>query len=53
MGKDGYTTVRLPKELIDEIDAIVKEGKWGYRTRAEFVKEAIRQQLIKLKYEQN
>lgn len=47
-----YTTVRLPKELTDEIDKIVEgkakvKGK-GYKSRAEFVKEACRKRIEEL-----
>ena len=37
------TTLRLPKELVDEIDKIV--GKHGFTSRAEVAKEAIRKLL--------
>ena len=39
---DGYNTVRIPEELAKEIDEIVSSGDLGFRTRAEFVNEAIR-----------
>jgi metal-responsive CopG/Arc/MetJ family transcriptional regulator len=42
---DNYTTVRLPKELIQEIDEIIKRKIRGYRSRSEFIKEAIRKRL--------
>ncbi len=42
---DNYTTVRLPKELIQEIDDIIKRGFRGYKSRSEFIKEAIRRRL--------
>jgi hypothetical protein len=45
MSTDEYTTVRLPKELMDEIDQIIKHGTMGYKSRAELVKEAIRDKL--------
>jgi hypothetical protein len=45
MSTDEYTTVRLPKELIDEIDQILKLGLKGYKSRAELIKEAIRDKL--------
>jgi metal-responsive CopG/Arc/MetJ family transcriptional regulator len=28
---DEYTTVRLPKELMEEIDNILKRGVMGYK----------------------
>jgi hypothetical protein len=45
---DDYTTVRLPKELMDEIDSIIKRGIRGYKSRAEFIKEAIRKRFEEL-----
>jgi len=38
-----YTTLKIPKELADEIDKVL--GTMGFRSRAEFVKEAIRNLL--------
>lgn len=49
MSEDGYSTVRLPEELIKEVDKIVADSKWGFKTRAEFVKEAVRQHLLRVK----
>ena len=42
---DEYTTVRLPKKLMEEIDNILKRGVMGYKSRAEFIKEVIREKL--------
>jgi len=39
---DDYVTVRIPRQLADEIDEVIRSGQLGYRTRAEMVKEAIR-----------
>ena len=47
--QDDYTTVRLPKELIDEIDSIINRGIRGYKSRSEFIKEAIRKRFEELK----
>lgn len=49
MGAKTFTTVALPDELIEEIDIIVKSKKFGYRSRPELVKEAIRKLIIDLK----
>ena len=38
-----YLPVKIPKSLLDEVDKAV--GKYGYRSRAEFVKDAIRSLL--------
>ena len=45
---DEYTTVRLPKELMEEIDGIINRGIRGYKSRAEFIKEAIRKRFEEL-----
>ena len=44
---EDYATLKIPKELADEIDKIV--GLMGFRSRAEFVKEAIRKLLMEYK----
>jgi Arc/MetJ-type ribon-helix-helix transcriptional regulator len=49
---DEYTTVRLPKELMEEIDQIIRRGIRGYKSRAEFIKEAIRKRFEELKTSQ-
>lgn len=38
-----YLPVKIPKSLLDEVDKAI--GKYGYRSRAEFVKDAIRSLL--------
>ena len=48
MSTDEYTTVRLPKELMEEIDQIIEHGVRGYKSRAEFIKEAIRKRFEEL-----
>jgi Arc/MetJ-type ribon-helix-helix transcriptional regulator len=45
---DNYTTVRLPNELMETIDDIIKR-RMGYRSRSEFIKEAIRKRFEDLK----
>jgi hypothetical protein len=45
---DKYTTVRLPMELMEEIDLIIKRGMRGYKSRAEFIKEALRRRFEEL-----
>jgi hypothetical protein len=39
-----YVTVKVPADLIKIIDEKVV-GKYGYRSRAEFIKDAIRDKL--------
>jgi len=43
-----YVNVKLPVELDDEVDKIL-EKLLGYRSRAEFVAEAVRDKLILVK----
>jgi len=42
-GQADYIFVKIPKSLLDEVDEIL--GKHGYRSRSEFVKDAIRSLL--------
>ncbi len=44
-----YTNVALPGDLIVQIDNILKKGGLGYKSRGEFVKEAVRESLKELK----
>lgn len=47
-----YVNIPLPYQLANQIDRIIKSGECGYRTKSEFVKEAVREKLresIKLK----
>ena len=46
MGKN-YKGLTFPEELLEEIDQIIKDKKLGYKSRAEFVKTAIRSLLKK------
>ncbi len=41
----SYQGVNLPKPLLKEVDDVVKRGYRGYRSRAEFVADAIRRYL--------
>lgn len=40
-----YVNVALPYDLIERIDHIVKKKGLGYKSRGEFVKEAVRNLL--------
>lgn len=41
--ENGYTTVKIPNDLAQEVDAMV--GTHGFKSRGEFAKEAIRRLL--------
>ncbi len=42
---EGYTNISLPKDLAEKIDKIIQKSKKGYKTRSEFVKDAVRRLL--------
>jgi len=41
-----YDIIKIPRELVKEIDEFV--GKYGYTSRAEFVKDATRRLITDL-----
>jgi metal-responsive CopG/Arc/MetJ family transcriptional regulator len=43
-----YSGINLPKELIDEVDKIILERQYGYKSRSEFIKESIRSHIRKI-----
>jgi len=40
-----YISVSIPRDLIERIDRIIESGRYGYGSRPEFIKEAIRKRL--------
>lgn len=44
-----YTNVALPVDLISQVDNVIKEKGMGYKSRGEFVKEAVRNLLKELR----
>lgn len=42
----GYIPVKIPSELVEELDKHI--GTFGFRSRQEFVKEAVRRLLTTL-----
>jgi metal-responsive CopG/Arc/MetJ family transcriptional regulator len=44
-----YVNVKLPVELADEVDKVIEKKVLGYRSRAEFISEAVRDKLIQVK----
>jgi len=43
-----YIGIALPESLIKEMDQIIKQDKFGYKSRAELTKDAIRQLIVHL-----
>ncbi|MBU0930076.1 MAG: ribbon-helix-helix domain-containing protein [Nanoarchaeota archaeon] len=40
-----YVNIALPEDLARQIDRIIKEAEMGYKTKGEFVKDAVRSLL--------
>jgi metal-responsive CopG/Arc/MetJ family transcriptional regulator len=45
MNNEDYVTLKIPRALADEIDQMIESKTLGYRSRAEFVSEAIRRRI--------
>jgi len=45
----SYVNIKLPEELAREVDRLIKDRTLGYRSRGEFVAEATRALLVKIK----
>jgi len=43
-----YTNIPLPDELAQQIEDVIKTADLGYKTKSEFVKEAVREKLVEL-----
>lgn len=41
--QQDHVTIKIPQELVDEMDKLI--GKYGFRSRGEIAKEAIRELL--------
>jgi metal-responsive CopG/Arc/MetJ family transcriptional regulator len=44
-----YINIKVPEELADMIDEVIKKHTFGFRSRGEFVNEAIRKRLEDIK----
>ena len=47
-GRREYSTIQLPKTLIQEVDHIINLGVLGYTSRMEFIKDAVRDKILQL-----
>tara|TARA_Y100000034_G_C6810869_1_gene364391 strand:+ start:276 stop:422 length:147 start_codon:yes stop_codon:yes gene_type:complete len=43
--RKNYINVSIPSELVELIDSTWKKSKKGYRSRAEFLIEAVREKI--------
>jgi len=48
---DKYVTIKVPKDLVDEIEDLIEKLNLGYRNRSEFIIETVRNRVLSL-YEQ-
>jgi len=46
----SYVTVKIPKELIDQIDKLIEKHIGGYTSRPDLIKEAIRIRLQEVRH---
>ena len=50
MPKEDYYSISIPRSMRDEIESIMEERKGlGYKSIAEFVKDAVRRRIEELK----
>ena len=43
-----YTNIPLPEDLAMQIERVINTAELGYKTKSEFVKDAVRGKLIEL-----
>ncbi len=48
MAENDWQTVGLPVKLLDLVDKIIKDSNFGYSSKAEFIKEAIRERILEM-----
>jgi metal-responsive CopG/Arc/MetJ family transcriptional regulator len=49
----NYITIKLPKNLVEQIDDFLQQQNYGYASRAELVKDAVRSFLEKMKQDKS
>jgi metal-responsive CopG/Arc/MetJ family transcriptional regulator len=49
----SYVTIKLPKDLVEQIDDFIQKQNYGYASRAELVKDAVRSFLTKIKQDKS
>ena len=48
-GRKEYSTIQLPKTLIQEVDRIISLNILGYTSRMEFIKDAVRDKILQIR----
>jgi metal-responsive CopG/Arc/MetJ family transcriptional regulator len=49
----AYITIKLPKNLVEQIDEVLEQQNLGYASRAELVKDAVRSFLARIKQDKS
>jgi metal-responsive CopG/Arc/MetJ family transcriptional regulator len=47
--REGWTYINLPKELAGKIDRLIESKLHGYRSRGDFIADAVRRRLDELR----
>jgi len=50
MPRKGGVNISLPEEIVERIDQVVSEKKYGFRSRSDLVLEAVKNQLREFEY---
>jgi len=52
MAKEGYKSLSLPEELVNDIKKIIQEyPELGYKSVAEFIKDSVREKISQIQIE--
>lgn len=46
--REGWRTIALPEEIVRRIDKVVESREYGFRSRNDFVLEAVKMRLREL-----
>jgi Arc/MetJ-type ribon-helix-helix transcriptional regulator len=44
-GRGNWVYVSIPKEIAEMVDKAIESGKWGFRSRSDYVLEAVKMDL--------
>jgi len=44
-GRGNWVSVSIPKEIADIIDRVIESRQWGFRSRNDYVLEAVKTDL--------
>jgi metal-responsive CopG/Arc/MetJ family transcriptional regulator len=44
-GRGNWVSVSIPKEIAVRIDKVIESSKWGFRSRNDYVLEAVKTDL--------